>query len=226
MICTVIADTKKEDREKLITLLTHHKDFEVQGVGKDGYDAFKLVTLYKPDIAIVDANLDFISGPDVAPLLKQQSPATLIVILTSQLDDKQISRALSNKIAGFILKDQDLDTLPLILKDICIGKYYMSPQISSRMFYIFSEILSKSRPAHPVAQQACPLPPGISRTELQIISRIGKGQSEMEIAEHLDLKEGTVRNYISSAIHKTGLRDRTQVAIYALKNGLVKNDNF
>jgi DNA-binding NarL/FixJ family response regulator len=222
----VIIDTEEKEREKINNLLSSHKDFYVQGLGKDGYDAIKLVTSYKPDIAILGVNLDLINGLDVVPLLKRQSPATLIVILTSHLDDDQISRALSSKIAGFLLKDADLDTLPLILKDIQFGKYYMSPQVSTRIFYIFSEISGRDRPVHPMPQRARALPSGISRTELQIISCIGEGRSNPEIAKYLNLKAGTVRNYISSIMHKTGLRDRTQIAIYALRNGLVKSGDL
>jgi DNA-binding NarL/FixJ family response regulator len=225
MIYTVIIDAKQEDREKINTLLTLHKDFDVQGLGKNGYDAIRLVTSFKPDIAILDIDLDLINGLDVVPLLKGQSPATLIVILASQLDDDQISTALSNEIAGFLLKGMDLDNLPIILKEIHFGKYYMSPQVSTRVFYIFSEILSKASQTNLIPKRTHVLPPGISRTELQIMRCIGAGRSNQEIAKYLNLKAGTVRNYISSAIHTTGVRDRTQIAIYALKNGLVSSDD-
>jgi DNA-binding NarL/FixJ family response regulator len=226
MIHTVIIDTKQEDREKTKNLLALHKDFDIRGLGKDGYDALRLITSFKPDIAILDVNLDLINGIDVLPLLKRQSPATLMVILASKIDDNQISKALSNKIAGFLLKDSDLGRLPSILKDLLGGKYYMNPLVSARVFHIFHEISHKGRSKNFLQKRIYPIPEGISKTELQIMSCIGEGRSDKEIAEYLSLKEGTVRNYISSTIHKTGLRDRTRMAIYALITGLTNSDNL
>jgi DNA-binding NarL/FixJ family response regulator len=225
MISTIIIDTRKEDREKLNNLLSHHEDFIVQGLGKDGYDAIRLIALFKPDIAILNINLDFINGLDVLPLLKRRSPATLLVILASKLDDNQISKALSHRIAGFLLMDSDFDQMPCILQGILFGRYYMNPQVSSRIFHIFSEHLGRNKREYPSSKQPYLIPTGISKTELQILSCIGEGRSNKEIAEYLSLKAGTVRNYISSVIHKTGVRDRTQMAIYALRNGLVNNND-
>jgi DNA-binding NarL/FixJ family response regulator len=223
MIHVVIIDAKQEDRERIKKLLSLHRDFDVQGLGKDGYDAIQLMAVFKPDIAILDINLDFINGLDVLPLLRRRSPATMMVILASKLDDGQISKALGSKIAGFLLKDSDFDKMPYILQDICFGKYYMNPQVSTRIFHIFSKLLDRNNQANSFPNLVHSIPTGISRTELQIMSCIGEGRSNKEIAEYLSLKAGTVRNYISSAIHKTGVRDRTQMAIYALRNGLVSN---
>jgi DNA-binding NarL/FixJ family response regulator len=226
MIHVIIIDAKQEDRERTNNLLSLHRDFDVQGLGKDGYDAIRLIAVFKPDIAILDINLDFINGVDVLPLLKRQSPATLEVILTSKLEDNQISKALRNKIAGFLLKDSDLDRLPFILSDLLSGKYYMNPQISTRIFHIFSKVPPQGRHKNFLSKRVYPIPAGISKMELQVMRYIGEGRSNKEIAECLNLTAGTVRNYISSAIHKTGMRDRTQIAIYALRNGLVNNDNL
>jgi DNA-binding NarL/FixJ family response regulator len=225
MIRIIIIDAKQDDRKKIHKLLSRHEDFDIQGLGKDGYDAVKLVSSSKPDIAILGVNLDIINGLDVLPLLKRHSPATLVVILASKVDDSQISKALGNGIAGFLLKDTDLDGLPAILRDIRFGNYYMNPRVSTRIFHIFFKLLGgSSKQANFISKRVHPLPKEISKTEFQIIGCIGEGRSNQEIAEHLNLTAGTVRNYISSAIHKTGMRDRTQMAIYALRNGLVNDD--
>jgi DNA-binding NarL/FixJ family response regulator len=224
MIHIIIIDANQEDRKKLYKRLSRNKDFDIQGLGKDGYDAVRLVNSSKPDIVILDVNLDIITGLDVLPLLKRHSPATLVVVLATKVDDGQISKALGHGIAGFLLKDQDLDKLPAILRDIHFGNYYMNPRVSARMFHIFFKLPGKDRQATFISDRVRPLPKEISRTELQIMNCIGEGLSNQEIAEYLNLRAGTVRNYISSAMHKTGVRDRTQMAIYALRNGLVNND--
>jgi DNA-binding NarL/FixJ family response regulator len=150
----------------------------------------------------------------------------MMVILASKLDDRQISKAMGNKIAGFLLKDSDVEKMPCILKDILFGKYYMNPQVSSRLFHIFAEVSERNKQTDSVPKWIQSIPEELSRTELQIMSYIGEGRSNKEIAECLSLTVGTVRNYISSILHKASVRDRTQIAIYALRNGLVNNDNF
>jgi DNA-binding NarL/FixJ family response regulator len=220
MINTIVIDPEQKDRERINNSLSLHQDFNVQGLGQDGYDAIKLVTSFKPDIALLDVNLDNY-GVDVLPLLRRQSPSTLVVILASKLDDKQIAKALGNNIAGFLLKDSDLDKLPLILRNIRFGECYINHRVSARIIHIFSEMAGKGREKKLFPRWVQPIPSGLSKTELRIMSYIGEGRSNKEIAEYLRLTAGTVRNYVSSAMHKTGLKDRTQMAIYALINGLV-----
>jgi DNA-binding NarL/FixJ family response regulator len=226
MINTIVIDPGQKDRERIRNLLSLHKDFNVQGLGKDGYDAVRLAASFKPDIALLDVNLDIINGLDVLPLLKRRSPSTLAVILASDPDDSQISKALGNQVAGFLLKDSDLDKLPFILRDIRFGECCMNHRVSARIAHIFSEMLGKGRQANFLSGQAQPIPPEISKTELRIMGCIGQGCSNKEIAEYLSLKVGTVRNYVSSAMRKTGLKCRTQIAIYAFKNGLVDSGSL
>jgi DNA-binding NarL/FixJ family response regulator len=226
MINTIVIDPEQKDRERINNSLSFHQDFNVQGLGQDGYDAIKLVTAFKPDIALLGVNLDIINGLDVLPLLKRQSPSTLVVILASKLDDNQISKALSNNIAGFLLKDSDLDELPFILKNIRFGECYINHRVSARIVHIFSEMAGKGREEKILTRWGQPIPPGLSKKELRIMSYIGEGRSNKEIAEYLRLTAGTVRNYVSSAMQKMDLKDRTQMAIYALINGLVNSDNL
>jgi DNA-binding NarL/FixJ family response regulator len=215
-----MVDAKQQDRERVKGALSLHRDFKVLGLGKDGYDALKLVNRYKPDIAILDVSLDYIDGVEIAPLLKQGSPATAVIILTSCLNDHQICKALGNEVAGFLLKDSDLDRLAFILRSIHAGEWYMNPRISARVLHILSEFLRGNQPEDFSRNPAHPIPSSISKTELRIIRFIGEGRSNKEIAECLRLKDGTVRNYISSAMQKAGLRSRTQLAIYAVRTGL------
>jgi DNA-binding NarL/FixJ family response regulator len=220
MIRIVVADSEQKIREKIKSILSPHKDFNVVGTGRDGYDAIKLIPAYKPDIAILGVNLDFINGAEIPPLLKRRSPATSIIILASRLNDHQIYKALSNEVTGLLLEEPDLEHMAFILRKIHAGEYYMNAQISSRIFRIVSGIFRESRRGNSPREPVSSIPSSISKTELQIMHFIGEGNSNKEIAELLNLKAGTVRNYISSAMHKAGLRNRTQMAVYAVENGL------
>lgn len=237
MIKTVIIDSNKENRDKIDSFLLTGGDIKVLAHGKDGYDALKLISSLKPDIAILDNQLEFIEGEELPPLLKARSPLTAVVILVAMVSDYQLYRAVSNNVSGFVHKETDLDTLPMILKCIFEGGYFISPHLAGRILHLLSD--AKVRYLSPKPCAGSPIkknlrqhseakflpaedPAGfLSKMELFILTGIGKGYTSAEIAGKLDLAVGTVRNYISCIMHKTGLNNRTQMARFAIQYGLV-----
>ena len=234
MIKTVIVDPEKQEREKISALLSGKENIEVIAHGKDGYDALKLISSLKPDIAILDTQLEFIEGKDIPPLLKTKSPETAIVILALEISDSQIYTAAVNQVSGFIDKNTDLETLPSILKCIKEGHSFISPAFAARILHLFSELsqkeidLSLLSPARPEPHRNSDVTilfgsepgAGLSKTELRILAKSGEGFSCAEIAVNLGLAVGTVRNYLSSIMRKTGLRNRSQLVCYAVKSGI------
>ena len=238
MINTVIVNPQKQDGEKIASLLSARGDFNVLAQGKDGYDALKLIGRLKPDIAILDNQLEFIEGGEIPPLLKVRSPGTAIVILAAKMSDHQLFRAASNEVAGFVYKEKDMDTLPEILKCVSGGGCFISPYLAARVLHILSSFNRDTA----LNQRAIAAGPGGSRCgiikfpfkedpagyltkmELQILTHIGEGNTSDEIASNLGLAVGTVRNYISSVMRKTGVRNRSQMARYAFFYGLVPLD--
>ena len=237
MVRTVIIDAKKDVRDRIISLLAGQKDIKVLAYGKDGYDALKLVGSLKPDITILDNNLDYIEGEEIPPLIRARSPSTAVAILTAKISDFQLYRAVSNEVSGFIHKDTDMDTLPWILKCISQGGCFISPSFAGRVMHLLSMMNWNSidvyLSAHAAAgESACRGvndkftfrndPAGyLSKTELMILTSVGEGFSSRDIARNLGLSEGTVRNYISIVMRKTGLRSRPQMVRYAFQHGLV-----
>jgi len=237
MIKIVIIDAQKQVRDRIAALLSAQGDIKVLAHGKDGYDALKLIGSLKPDIAILDNHLEYIEGEEIPPLLRIRSPSTAVVILTANISDYQLYRAVSNEVAGFINKETDMDTLPWILKCISGGSCYISPSLAARVMNLISMMswnnVEVSLPTKRITAKT-PLerakekfksredPTGyLSKTELHILTCIGEGNTSEEIARNLNLTVGTVRNYISTVMHKTGLRSRSQMVRYALQYGLV-----
>jgi len=234
MINTVIINPYKQDREKIASLLSLEEDIKVLALGKDGYDAIKLIGNLKPDIAILDNNLDFIVGEEIPPLLKARSPLTAVVILIGRISDYQLFKAASNEVSGFIYKETDIETLPGVLKCVSGGGCFISPGIAGRILHLFSTINRKNTLISGFFTNAPPVKKpenerffgkdnpaiSLSKMELRILSYIGEGLSSDEIAENVNLAVGTVRNYVSSIMHKTGLRNRSQIARYAFSCGL------
>ncbi|MDR2370153.1 MAG: response regulator transcription factor [Treponema sp.] len=201
---------------------------QIIGLGKDEYDTLMLVESKKPDAVVISLCNGGISCVALVPLLKRKSPRTAIVLYTTERGVKAVCDALDSGVSGYLLKPQDKDKLPATIKIACLGGWYVSPDIFGPP-HTFIELLNRGRSLvsgqkphsrNAKLQEPPSLPVGISRTELRIMGRIGRAQSNKEIAEQLALTQGTVRNYISSAMRKAGLQNRTQIAIYALRNGL------
>ena len=237
MIRTVVINNQKQDREKLVSLLSANSDIKVLASGRDGYDAIKLISKLKPDIAILDNHLEFIKGEEISPVLKLHSPSTAVVIMLARISDYQLFRAALNGVSGFVHKETDINTLPMILRSIFRGGCFISPALAPRVLRLLSCVdpESTNKPGYSVSKSrnkaSAKMSPKINsvedptsilnRMELRILAYVGEGLTSTEIARKLDLVVGTVRNYISSVMRKTGMRNRSQMARYAFCCGIV-----
>ncbi|MDR3171940.1 MAG: response regulator transcription factor [Treponema sp.] len=222
MIRIVIIDEQDVDRICIETTVSAQHDFEIIGLGKDGYDALKLVAGLKPDILILDICL-----PGIIPLLRSKSLATAIMLFTSLEDDAHICQAIGSKVSGYLLKNTDMDQLAASIRVVYEGGSVITPRITAKAFHILSELVRNNDPCKGSQSTSYQngtwntIPSSISKTELRIMTYIGQGRSNQEIADKLCLTTGTVRNYISSAMQKVGLENRTQIALYAVKMGII-----
>ena len=233
MISAVIVDAEKQDRDRTTALLSAEETIKILACGKDGYDALKLTGSFKPDIVIVDNQLEFIDGGDIPPLLKARSPFSMVAILTRNLSDHQLYRAASNRVSGFIDKETDMGMLPDILRYISGGGCFISPAFAARVLNMITlidvDILNKRRYTNPLKKSTPDLiissredPAGyLSKMELNLLTQLGKGLPSVEIASKLGLTAGTVNNYASSLMNKLGLRSRAQIVRYVFNNALV-----
>ena len=225
MIKAVIINTLKQDRDKINALLTAQGDINVVACGKDGYDALKFVGSMKPDIAILDAHLEFIGGDEIPPLLRARSPSTAVVILTTRISDAQLYKAVSNEVSGLVCKESDINILPEILKSVHGGGCFISPLLAPRVLRLLSmnnPPVQKKGNRSGINRFSKEDPAGyLSKTELRILAMVGEGCTSVEIAASLGLSAGTVRNYISSMMRRMGLNNRSQMARYAFNYGLV-----
>jgi two-component system response regulator DegU len=221
----------------MVAMLSAEGEIEILAHGKDGYDALKLIGSHKPDIAVLDNNLDFIDGEEIPPLLKARSPSTAVVIVVAKMSDYQLYKAATNEVSGIVNKDDDLDLLPEILKDVSEGKCFISSVLASRVLRLLCSLSYRGAGLYTPIESKCQNKQAetidalflsgddpakyLSRTELRILVEIGEGHASSEIAQNLGLAVGTVRNYISSVMHKTGMNNRPQMVRYAYSCGLV-----
>lgn len=228
MIRITLVDNDAQAMANITNAISAQEDLLLQGRGKDSYDAIMLVKKFKPDIVLMDAALEFDNGVEITGILKRHSPSTAIVILSSRIEDRVIFGMARGTITSCLLLDTDMDSLVSILRLISQGIFYMSPKITARAFQILAEHFREKVPgtravgAKVQAEKNHFQPVNFSRAEFKILYFIAEGYSSKEIAKTLKLKEGTVRNYISRVMKKAGLKNRTQIALYAQQYGLEK----
>ncbi|MDR3302452.1 MAG: response regulator transcription factor [Spirochaetaceae bacterium] len=229
MIRVVIVDSQDDFRDNIKNILSSQKDFDVIGVGSDGYDALNLVAELKPDVVLLDIELPMLNGMKICPSLKIRSPNTAIIIVTTASDDATILRWISNGLSGFLLRISVFDEISMAVRRVHKNGFYMSCEIILRVIRLFTEFVQENSPSRAkffLEPEKTIEPLVINKVEMRIAAYIGQGLSNKQIAEQLNLKDGTVRNYISLILQKTGLEHRTQIAIYAFNNGFANQDDI
>jgi DNA-binding NarL/FixJ family response regulator len=213
----------QEDLGLPFALLQSQKDFNITGRGKSTYDALQLTKTMQPDIVIVDSRIDKLSGINLISQIKNNCPHTMIILLSVNDDTKHVSEALCEGISGYVLWN-DKTNLPSAVRIANNGSCYISERIVSQAFSMLAE-LSRYRGIYRTVSaflgEMSDQQIFFSLAEKRMIRFISEGKSNKEIAEHLNLTPGTVRNGVSTVMQKAGTRSRFQMAIFALKNGLL-----
>lgn len=203
----LIADDDALIREGLKILLELEEDIEVTGTAEDGRAAYEKCLHTKPDIALMDIRMPGTNGILGAKLIKEACPNVKIVMLTTFIEDEFILEAIKNGAEGYILKNQSSESIIESLRAVYSGNAVFDARIVGKISGMMREGRKPERTDH-----------GLTDKEIEILSNIANGFTNKEISEKLYLSEGTIRNYISVILDKLQLRDRTQLAIYYLKN--------
>lgn len=186
----------------LKTILEADGEILVVSIGTDGSEALPLYRRYKPDVVLMDIRMKHMSGLDAAREILNADAQAKILLLTTFLDDEYIVRALKIGAKGYLLK-QDYDSIAPAIKAVYKGQTVFGNEITAKI----PDLLTTPK-QFDYSQF------DISDREYEVIELVADGLSNKEIAEHLYLSEGTVRNYLSSILDKLKLRDRTQLAIF------------
>ena len=216
----VLVDDQRLMREGLRTLLELHSDMHVVGEAGDGSQAEELVAELKPRVVLMDLRMPRTDGVSATQRIKQRWPDVQILVLTTFDDDALVFRSIEAGASGYLLKDVGSDALADAVRAASRGDAPLQPSVARK-------ILGRLRSTAPVvAHPAAESPPSerLSGRELAILRLLGRGAANREIAETLSLTEGTVKNYISAILAKTGLHDRTQAALFAVRNNLTDAD--
>lgn len=217
MIKVLVVDDQELLRESLKVVLNVSADIEVVDAVSSVPEALKSAARYRPDVVLMDIRMPGMDGVEGTKLMVERHPQAKVIILTTFDDDEYVFGALKNGASGYLLKGSSLSELSEAIRIAHNGGAMINPNIASKVISQFSNLARGSAQLQVDEQLAA----DISKSEWQIIRTIGRGMSNKEIAQELCLSEGTVRNSISNILFKLGLRDRTQLAIWAVQTGAV-----
>ena len=216
MIKVLIADDQELIRESLKIVLSSYKDIEVVDAVDDGFAVLESMKKVQPDLVLMDIRMPKMDGVLCTKAVKENYPNIKVIILTTFDDDDFIFKALQYGASGYILKGISMEDLYQAIVTVNKGNAMINPDVATKVVKLFSQ-MAQSNSAIQVQGNSVE---NISKAEWKIIQQIGFGLSNKEIAAKLFLSEGTIRNYLSTILSKLNLRDRTQLAIWAVQTGV------
>jgi two-component system, NarL family, response regulator LiaR len=206
----LVVDDHAIVRKGLRMLIASTEDMEVVGEAADGLEAIRQHSALKPDVVLMDLQMPKMNGIEAIRGIKQGEPGAKILVLTSFADDQNVFPAIKGGASGYILKDALPDELLNSIRAIYQGQTSLHPVIAEKLMREFAQ-----------PQKAAPREEPLTKRELEVLRLIAQGNSNHEIAQVLGVSERTVTTHIGNILEKLHLANRTQAAMYAVKEGLV-----
>jgi NarL family two-component system response regulator LiaR len=207
----LVVDDENVVREGFVAILRLQEDMQVVGEALNGLEATQMAQKTKPDVVLLDLLMPKQDGLTTIPQIKEMLPDTRILVLTGSAESDRVFQALKAGALGFLLKDATRVQLLQAIREVASGQASIQPSIAVR---VIQEI---DHPAH-LLYTVDPLTP----RELETLRLIAFGMSNQEIAADLHVHERTVAKYVSSILEKLQLANRTQAALYAIREGLTE----
>lgn len=211
----LVVDDQPLFRDGLSTLLSTIDDLEVVAAAEDGAHALRLAAQHQPAVVLMDLRMPVMDGVAATRRLRAEVPATQIVVLTTFDDDESILEAVRAGALGYLLKDTASADLAHAVRRAAKGESILTPRVATRLM----RHVAHQSPAPPIAPNARLLSELTTR-EREILTLLGRGASNKDIARSLNVAEGTVKNHVSSILSKLNVNDRLGAALLARELGL------
>ena len=206
----LLADDHKMVREGLKQLLEIDSEIKVVGEAGDGYECLNVTNKTKPNVVLLDLNMPNLDGLQVLSIMKQQKMLCKVIVLTIHNEIEYLIKALDIGCDGYVLKDSNFETLKKAIFAVYSGETYIEPSLMP--------LLNASLAERDVLKEKVS---DLTRRELEVLKMIASGSFNKEIASTLNISERTVKNHVSNIFKKIGVSDRTQAAVFAIKNDII-----
>ncbi|MBL8049666.1 MAG: response regulator transcription factor [Anaerolineales bacterium] len=211
----LIVDDHEVVRNGIRSYLEKISDFHVVGEASSGEEALSMVGELIPDIVLLDLIMPGLDGIETTRRIRQISPRTKVVVLTSYHEDVHIFPALKAGAISYILKDMKMEKLVDVLHRAVQGEVTLHPRVASR---VLQNIRGENSEDQPLFTE-------LTERETDVLKLIASGMTNSQIAEKLVISENTVKGHVSNILSKLHLADRTQAAVYAWEQGIVSRQN-
>jgi NarL family two-component system response regulator LiaR len=209
----LIADDHAIVREGLRGLIAFEPGMEVVGEAVDGIEAVQKAQALQPDVILLDLMMPRKNGLEAIGEIKAEDPKARILVLTSFAEDDLVFPAIKSGALGYLLKDSSPRELLQAIREVNRGESSLHPTIARKLIQELSQ-----PPQLPLAKEP------LTERELEVLRLVARGLTNQEIGEVLFISERTVRNHVSNILDKLHLANRTQAALYALREGLASLD--
>ena len=206
----LLADDHRMVREGIRCLLENVPEFNIVAEAGDGYECINMVNKTKPNIVLLDIDMPNMNGIDALRIIKEQKMLCKVIMLTRHNEIDYLMKALEIGCDGYILKESSFDTLKKAIFKVYSGDKYIEPNM---MPLLNANMQEKSNVKKKISE--------LTRREIDVLKMIASGSFNKEIASTLNISERTVKNHVSNIFKKIEVSDRTQAAVFAIKNGII-----
>ena len=218
MIRVLIADDHAVVRQGLRTFLELQEDIDVVGEAADGAQALQAAAALEPDVVLMDLVMPELDGVAAIERLRERAPATRVLVLTSFLDEDKVLAAVRAGAAGYLLKDVEPAELVRAIRTVDGGDSQLHPAVAAR---VLRELAGEAEEGDGTGDGRSGQRHGsLTARELEVLTLLARGGANKAIAFELGVAEKTVKTHVGNILSKLGLSDRTQAALYAVREGL------
>ncbi|WP_327418739.1 response regulator transcription factor [Streptomyces sp. NBC_01233] len=212
-IRVVLADDQPLVRSGLSVLMAGTHDIHVVGEAATGTEALRLVGDVQPDVVVMDIRMPAMDGIEATRMITADSSTTRVLILTTFEDDDYVYAALRSGASGFLVKNMDLDDILTAIRVVAAGDALIAPSVTRRLIEEFAARPEPTPRPRPVE--------GITEREREVLTLVGRGMSNSEIAAQLCISVATAKAHVARLLSKLNARDRVHLVILAYETGLV-----
>ena len=215
MIKLLLVDDQDILVEGLKLILGMEEDIEICGTASNGRKAYEFCKWNKADVVLMDIQMPELNGVEATKMIKHDFPSVKVIVLTTFNDDQYIYDALKNGASGYLLKDTSPSEILRAVRTVYNGGALIQSEVAVKVIDKFSQLAMENN-----KNETDPKTELLTDREKDICRLIAEGKNNKEIADELFLSHGTVKNHITRVLIKLDLRDRTQLAVFTIKNNL------